>query len=85
MTLCQVTMTNRFVRIYRKVRDRVGGGRKLALAIVAIWIAAELAAAVAVAVAGKAWIESAATNAGGGGSPAPGFRASLTTPSLALP
>ena len=51
-------MTNRFVRHYQKLRDRLGGRRKLALAIVGAWIAFELIAAAAVAIAGKEWIES---------------------------
>ena len=51
-------MTNRFVRLYHKMRDRFGGRRKLALAIVGAWIAFELIAAAAVAIAGKEWMES---------------------------
>jgi hypothetical protein len=51
-------MTNRFARAYEKIRTRLGGRRKLALTIIAIWIAAELLAVVAVAVAGKDWLES---------------------------
>ena len=77
-------MTNRFARIYQKIRDRAGGGRKLALTIVAIWIALELLAAAAVAVAGKAWIESATTKSNRSGTPAPGLDSSLSTPSLTV-
>jgi hypothetical protein len=62
-------MTNRFARAYEKVRIRLGGRRKLALTIVAIWIAAELIAAATVAVAGKRWLDSepAKVKAAGGG------------------
>lgn len=64
-------MTNRFARSYQKIRARLGGRRKLALTIVAIWIAAELVAAATVAIAGKEWLESgsapAKTHGGGTG------------------
>ena len=76
-------MTNRFARTYHKIRDRLGGRRKLALAIVAIWIAVELIAAGAVAVAGKEWLEPATAKAHSGGTPALGFNASLSIPSIA--
>ena len=77
-------MTNRFARTYQKIRDRLGGRRKLALAIVAIWIAVELVAATAVAVAGKDWLESGAAKAESRGTPALGISASLSTPSIAV-
>ena len=79
-------MTNRFARTYHKIRDRVGGRRKLALTIVAIWIAVELLAAAGVAVAGKEWLESKPTSAKaeGGGTPALGLRASQSSPSIAV-
>ena len=56
-------MTNRFARSYHKIRARLGGRRKLALTIVAIWIAAELLAVAAVAIAGKDWLESESKSA----------------------
>jgi hypothetical protein len=76
-------MTNRFARAYEKIRVRLGGRRKLALTIVAIWIAAELIAAAAVAVAGKHWLDAdpapvEATSAGA----ALSFSAARSSPSI---
>lgn len=51
-------MTKRFVRIYEKLRDRLGGRAKLALAIVGIWIAVEIIAAVTIAILGADWLAS---------------------------
>jgi hypothetical protein len=77
---------NRFARAYRKLRSRLGGRRKLALAIVGLWIAAELLAAAAVAVAGTEWLESGseASAADRSGTPAFGSRVSHSTPSIAV-
>ena len=77
-------MTNRFVRIYEKIRDRLGGRRKLALAVVALWITFELLAAAAVAVAGKEWLETSPAKTDGGGTSALGFSASHSAPSIAV-
>ncbi len=77
-------MTNRFARQYQRLRDRLGGRRKLALAIIGIWIAAELLAAAAVAVAGKGWIESGTANTSSSGSSAPGFSLSRSHSSIAV-
>ena len=78
-------MTNRFARAYEKIRARVGGRRKLALTIVALWIAAELIAAAAVAVAGKQWLDSdsAASQADRGG-PALLFSSARSGPSISV-
>ena len=76
-------MTNRFVRHYQKIRDRLGGRRKLAFAVVAIWIAAELLAAAAVAVAGKEWLEPASAKSSGG-TAALSYSASHSAPSIAV-
>lgn len=78
-------MTNRFARLYQKLHARLGGRRKLALAVVGLWIAAELAAAATVAIAGKGWLESdpAPASAKGGSAPTFGF-ASRAGPSLAV-
>ncbi len=77
-------MTNRFSRQYQKLRDRLGGRRKLALAIIGIWIAAELLVAAAVAIAGKEWIETEKANTSSGGSSAPGFSLSRSRSTLAV-
>jgi hypothetical protein len=79
-------MTNRFARAYHKIRDRLGGRRKLALAIIALWIAAELIAVAAVAVAGKEWLGArpSPAKANGGNAPALGFSASRSSPSIAV-
>ena len=79
-------MTNRFARHYHKIRARLGGRGKLALAVVALWIAAELFAAVAVAVAGKEWLqsESASAKSVGGGSTTLGFGAARSSPSITV-
>ena len=49
-------MTNRFARTYHKLKARLGGRAKLALALVILWIGIEIAAAAAVAFAGKEWL-----------------------------
>ena len=78
-------MTNRFVRSYHKIRARLGGRRKLALTIIAIWIAAELIAVAAIAVAGKDWLdsESAPAKSDGGGT-ALSFSSGRSGPSIAV-
>jgi hypothetical protein len=49
-------MTNRFARMHHKLNAMLGGRAKLALALVALWIGLEIAAAAAVAIAGKEWL-----------------------------
>ena len=49
-------MTNRFARMYQKLNAMLGGRAKLALALVALWIGVEIAAAAAVVIAGKEWL-----------------------------
>ncbi len=78
-------MTNRFVRSYAKIRARLGGRRKLALTVVAIWIAAELVAAAAVAIAGKEWLDSGSASAkANGGGPSLSLSAARSGPSISV-
>lgn len=77
-------MTNRFARQYQKLRDRLGGRRKLALAIIGIWIAAELLVAAAVAIVGKEWVESGTANSSSSTGSAPGFSLSRSRSSIAV-
>ena len=79
-------MTNRFAPLYHKIRARLGGRRKLALAVVGLWIAVELLAAAGVAVAGKELLgsRSAADKADGRGTPTLGYSASHSTPSITV-